>query len=146
IRSLPQSGGLVFGTAPADGKQAALNAMLVNVTAQRVDVIVRNVVVASVTRERVLSPQCQRIDITSSSDGTYATFVGLNKTDGTPQRTGFPDPNLRPAIVGVFTDLTGPAPPGMSVSATIDTRFTTKPTLLKLAAILLGIASTVVAL
>jgi arabinosyltransferase B len=54
-------------------------------------------------------------------------------------------PNLRPAIVGVFTDLTGPAPPGLTFSATIDTRFSTKPTALKLAAMLLAIAATAVA-
>ena len=61
-------------------------------------------------------------------------------------RSGFADPNLRPAIVGVFTDLTGPAPPGLSFSATIDTRFSTKPTVLKLTAMVLAIAATVVAL
>ncbi len=61
-------------------------------------------------------------------------------------RSGFADPNLRPAIVGVFTDLTGPAPPGLSLSATIDTRFSTKPTVLKLTAMVLAILSTVVAL
>ena len=62
------------------------------------------------------------------------------------QGTGYPDPNLRPAIVGVFTDLSGPAPPGLSLSATIDTRFTSQPTTLKLVAILLAITSTVIAL
>ena len=41
--------------------------------------------------------------------------------------------------------MTGPAPPGLSLSATIDTRFTTAPTPLKLAAMLVSIASTVVA-
>jgi arabinosyltransferase B len=46
----------------------------------------------------------------------------------------------------VFTDLTGPAPAGLSVSATVDTRFTTRPTALKLAAMLLAIAATIVAL
>ncbi len=56
VRSMPPNGGLVLGTAPKDGKEAALNAMLVNVTATRVDVIVRNVVVASVPRVRVVSP------------------------------------------------------------------------------------------
>jgi arabinosyltransferase B len=146
IRTMPADGGLVFGTAPAEGRDAALNAMLVNVTRTRVDVIVRNVVVASVNRARVTGPGCERIEITSSHDGTFADFVGLRKADGSPQRTGYPDPNLRPAIVGVFTDLTGPAPPGMSLSATIDTRFTTQPTALKLTAILLAIISTVIAL
>ncbi|WP_372452832.1 arabinosyltransferase domain-containing protein [Mycolicibacterium xanthum] len=147
IRDMPADGGLVLGTAPADGRDAALNAMLVNVTESRVDVIVRNVVVATVDRDRVTgTPGCSRLDITSSLDGTYAEFVGLRDTDGEPLRTGFDDPNLRPAVVGVFTDLAGPAPPGLSFSAIIDTRFSTHPTALKLAAILLAIASTVVAL
>lgn len=167
IRDLPPSGGLVLGTAPAEAKQAALNALFVNVTATRVDVTDRNVVVASVPRNRVTAPECDRIEITSSEAGTYATFVGLTKQaepgepaggdagggpgaqdqeQGQEQRTGFPDPNLRPAIVGVFTDLTGPAPAGLSFSATIDTRFTTTPTALKLTAIVLAIVSTVIAL
>lgn len=150
IRSLPADGGLVLGTAPAEGKQAALNGLFVNVTDERVDVTDRNVVVASVSRERAESPACEQIEITSSEDGTFAEFVGLTKVTGPdrgePQITGFADPNLRPAIVGVFTDLTGPAPPGLSVSAEIDTRFTTAPTPLKLIAILLAVASTVIAL
>ncbi|MET0898305.1 MAG: arabinosyltransferase domain-containing protein [Mycobacterium sp.] len=150
IRGLPADGGMVLGTAPAEGKQAALNGLFVNVTEERVDVTDRNVVVASVARERVESPACQAIEITSSEDGTFAEFVGLDKVTGPdkgdPQLTGFADPNLRPAIVGMFTDLTGPAPPGLSVSATIDTRFTTAPTPLKLIAILLAIVSTVIAL
>jgi len=157
VRSMPPTGGLLLGTAPKGGKQAALNAMLVYVGTQRVDVIVRNVVVASVPRQRVAAPAgaagpgtsggCQRIEITSSQAGTFATFVGLtDPSTGKEQRSGFPDPNLRPAIVGVFTDLTGPAPPGLSLSATIDTRFSTTPTTLKLAAMLVAIIATVVSL
>ncbi|MDZ4264562.1 MAG: arabinosyltransferase domain-containing protein, partial [Mycobacterium sp.] len=154
VATMPGDGGLVLGTAPAEGRDAALNAMLVTVTESRVDVIVRNVVVASVNRERVTgtgaAPGCSSIEITSSQDGTFAEFVGLTQTSGAdagePQRTGFADPNLRPAIVGVFTDLTGPAPPGLEFSATIDTRFTTHPTALKLTAMLLAIVSTVIAL
>ena len=146
VRGLPPAGGLILGTAPAKGKDAALNALFVNVTSARVDITDRNVVIASVDRARVVGTGCERIEITSTKDGTFADFVGLTKPDGSPQRTGFADPNLRPAIVGVFTDLTGPAPPGLSLSATVDTRFSTTPTPLKLAAMLLGIASTVVAL
>ncbi len=144
LRDMPARGGLVLGTAPAQGRDAALNAMLVNVSASRVDVIVRNVVVASINRNRVAG--CDRLDITSSHDGTFAEFVGLRKSDGSPQRTGYADPNLRPAIVGVFTDLVGPAPPGMQFSATIDTRYTSHPSALKLTAMLLAMVSTVIAL
>ncbi len=147
IRSMPPAGGTVLSTAPKDGKQAALQSLFVNVNSQRVDITDRNVVVASVPRERVFAPGCQRIEITSSEAGTFATFVGLtDPTTGSEQRTGFADPNLRPSIVGIFTDLTGPAPPGLSASAVIDTRFSTKPTALKLTAMVLAIISTVVAL
>jgi arabinosyltransferase B len=158
VRSLPPSGGLLLGTGPKDGKQATLNALFVNVTSQRVDITDRNVVVASVPRTRVAgagdSPGCSSIEITSSEAGTFATFVGLTDPPpqaggaptGKPLRTGFADPNLRPQVVGVFTDLVGPAPPGLSLSAQIDTRFTTKPTALKLAAMVVAILATVVAL
>ncbi|HZA12198.1 arabinosyltransferase domain-containing protein [Mycobacterium sp.] len=146
VRSMPPNGGMVLGTAPKDGKQAALMALFVNVTPSRVDITDRNVVVASVPRDRVVSPQCQRIEITSSEAGTFATFVGLTDSAGKPLRSGFADPNLRPQIVGVFTDLTGPAPPGLSLSAQIDTRFSTRPTVLKLTAMLLAIAATIVSL
>ena len=147
IRAMPPAGGTVLSTAPKDGKQAALNALFVNVNTQRVDITDRNVVVASVPRLRVMAPNCQRIEITSSEAGTFATFVGLtDPATGSEHRTGFPDPNLRPAIVGIFTDLTGPAPPGLTASAVIDTRFSTTPTVLKLAAMVLAIISTIVAL
>ncbi len=151
IRSLPPAGGMVLGTAPKEGKQATLNALFVNVNRERVDVTDRNVVVASVPRQQVVgvgdSPGCQRIEITSTQAGTFATFVGLADPDtGDEVRSGFPDPNLRPAIVGVFTDLTGPAPPGLTLSATIDTRFTTTPTALKLTAMVLAIAATAISL
>src|SRR5258707_2098918 len=147
IRSMPPAGGTVLSTAPKDGKQAALQSLFVNVNSQRVDITDRNVVVASVPRARVSVPGCQRIEITSSEAGTFATFVGLtDPTTGKEQRTGFADPNLRPTIVGIFTDLTGPAPPGLSASAVIDNRFSTKPTALKLAAMVVAIVSTIIAL
>ena len=150
VRSMPPRGGMVFGTAPKDGKQAALNALFVTVSSQRVDVTDRNVVVASVPRARVAgaggAPGCSSIEITSSEAGTFARFVGLTKPDGSEQYTGFADPNLKPGFVGVFTDLLGPAPQGLSVSAVIDTRFSTKPTPLKLAAMVLAIVSTGIAL
>jgi arabinosyltransferase B len=150
IRKMPPAGGMVLGTAPPDGKQAALNALFVNVSSTRVDVTDRNVVISSVPRARVADPACQRIEITSSEAGTFATFVGLNftsgPTPGQPLRSGFADPNLRPSVVGVFTDLTGTAPQGLSLSATIDTRYTTKPTALKLTAMVLAIVATIVAL
>src|SRR3984885_9001198 len=146
VRGLPPSGGVVLSTAPKKGKDAALNDLLVVASSQRVDVTDRNVVIASVPRDQATSAQCRHIDITSTRAGTFATFVGLTDSAGKPVSGGFPDPNLRPQIVGVFTDLTGPAPPGLRLSATIDTRFSTTPTALKLVAMVLAIVATVVSL
>jgi arabinosyltransferase B len=146
VRALPPEGGVVLSTAPKKGKDAALNALFVVVNGKRVDVTDRNVVIASAARDQVESPQCQRIKITSTKAGAFATFVGLNDPAGKPISGGFPDPNLRPQIVGVFTDLSGPAPADLKLSATIDTRFSTTPTTLKLAAMVLAIVSTIVAL
>ncbi len=147
LRTLPPSGGLVFGTVPKDGKQAALNGLLVNVSSSRVDITDRNVVIASVPRLKAIgAPGCSRIEIISDKNGTFATFVGLTGTDGKELRTGFADPNLRPTVVGIFTDLKGAAPQGLSVSATIDTRFINRPTIIKYTAMFGGIAATIVAL
>lgn len=157
IRSLPPQGGMVLGLAPQKGKDAALNSLFVTVNKERVDVTDRNVVIASVPRSQMGA--CRRIEISSSEAGTFASFIGLPPSAQTSEqdrdsaqagytdlRSGFKDPNLRPEIVGVFTDLTGPAPPGLNVSAVIDTRFSTRPTAVKLAAMLLAIAATAVAL
>jgi hypothetical protein len=46
--------------------------------------------------------------------------------------------DLRPQVVGVFSDLQGQAPAGLSVTAEIDDRYSSSPTPLKLAAMLLG--------
>jgi arabinosyltransferase B len=146
VNGLPPEGGVVLSTAPKKGKDAALNALFVVASSQRVIITDRNVVLASAPRDQVSSPQCQRIEITSTQTGAFATFVGLTDPAGKPVRGGFPDPNLRPQIVGVFTDLTGPAPDGLRLSAAIDTRFSTTPTTLKLIAMVLAVVSTIVAL
>lgn len=147
IRSTRASGGLVLGTAPAAGRQAMLHGLFITATAQRLDVTARNVVVLSVPRTRLADPDCQLLQVTSSSAGTFAEVRGLtDPATGGSLRGGFADPNLRPQIVGVFTDLSGSAPPAMSFSATIDTRFTSSPSLLKKVAMLAGILGTLVGL
>jgi len=147
VDAMPAAGGVIFSTAPSGGKQAGLNALFVTASAERIDVVVRNVVVASATRASIRDHGCQRIDIISNVNGTFATFVGLiDPASGKDLHNGFGDPNLRPNVLGVFTDLNGPAPQGLTVSVTIDTRYTSSPSLLKLLAMLIGMSATVVAL
>ncbi|WP_324611448.1 arabinosyltransferase domain-containing protein, partial [Mycobacteroides abscessus] len=143
IGSLAPDDLVVLGTAPPSGHQATLQGLFVRVNAQRVDITDRNVVVGTMERSKLAG--CRQIVVTSSNEGTYADFEGLNDERGSPLRSGFKDPNLRPQIVGVFTQLSGPAPQGLSLTAHIDTRFSSSPTLLKLAAMVGAVISTIIA-
>jgi arabinosyltransferase B len=82
VGGLPPDGGVVLSTAPKKGKDAALNALFVVTHGKRIDVTDRNVVIASVPRDQAMSARCQRIDITSTRAGTFATFVGLTDAAG----------------------------------------------------------------
>ncbi|OBA70794.1 arabinosyltransferase, partial [Mycolicibacterium elephantis] len=114
-------------------------------------VIVRNTPVVSAPLAQVLSPQCERLTFTAHADRVTGEFVGLVKgpdsdDPGAPlsgERGGY---DFRPQIVGVFTDLSGPAPPGLEFSATVDSRYSSSPTLLKLLVMILGVAMTIIAL
>ncbi|MEV0947147.1 arabinosyltransferase domain-containing protein [Rhodococcus sp. NPDC049939] len=146
VAQLPPEGGLLLATAPAQGENAAMNAMFVRATANSVDVIDRNVVVATAPRDQVQSVGCSEIRITSNIDETTAEFAGLTTPSGNPvsgQLTG----DLRPQIVGVFSDLSdGPAPAGLSFTANIDSRFSLSPTIIKSIGIFAAILATVIAL
>ena len=50
VARLPEAGGILLATAPPQGDGAALNAMFVRVVRHTVDVLDRNVVVASAAR------------------------------------------------------------------------------------------------
>ncbi|MFC9786896.1 arabinosyltransferase domain-containing protein [Rhodococcus sp. NPDC127528] len=144
VRDLPPSGGLLLGTAPPQGTGAPLNAMFVRVTESTVDVLDRNVVVASAPRAAVASGGCSAITISSDINRTVATFEGLT-VDGHPV-TGALTGDLRPQMVGVFTNLQGQAPSDLTLTANIDSRFSSSPTFVKLAAMVLACILTIAAL
>ncbi|MGH3968789.1 MAG: arabinosyltransferase domain-containing protein, partial [Mycobacterium sp.] len=114
-------------------------------------VVVRNTPVVVAPLSQVLGPACQKLIVTAHADKVTGEFVGLRQgpnTDhpGTPLRGERGGYDFRPQIVGVFTDLSGPAPPGLTFASTIDTRYSNSPTPLKLAAMILGITLTITAL
>ena len=146
VGSLPEGGGILLSTAPAQGAGAALSSMFVRVSATNVDVLDRNVVVASATREDVESGRCTSITFNSDINRTAAEFVGLTYPDGNPLR-GQLDGDFRPQVVGVFSDLPdGAAPEGLGFSMTVDSRFSSSPTTLKLVAMITAAISTIIAL
>ncbi len=146
---------VLLSTVPRQAPKAVDRGLLIARVNDNLAVVVRNTPVVVAPLSAVLSPDCRELTFTAHADRVTAEFVGLTRADGTDpspddptgplrgERSGY---DFRPQIVGVFTDLAGPAPPGLSLSATVDTRYSSAPTALKLAAMLLGVLSTVLAL
>ncbi len=145
VAELPAEGGMLLATAPAQGEGAALNAMFVRVSQESVDVLDRNVIVASAPRADVQFGQCSEIVITSDVGKTTAEFVGLTNDDGKPLAGELLN-DYRPQVVGVFTDLDGKSVPGLSFTMDVDSRFSSTPTLIKLVAMLGAVLATAVSL
>ena len=153
----PQNTGrtVLLSTVPRQAPKAVDRGLLIERVNNNLAVVVRNTPVLAAPMSAVLSPDCERLTFSAHADKVTAQFVGLTQAQGTDpspdepteplkgERSGY---DFRPQIVGVFTDLSGPAPPGLTFAANIDTRYSSAPTLLKLIAMILGIALTVVAL
>lgn len=153
----PQNAGrtVLLSTVPKQAPKAIDRGLLIQRVGQDLLVIVRNTPVVSAPLSQVLSPACQRLVFTAHADKVTGEFVGLVAGPGQgPEEADPGDPlrgerggyDFRPQIVGVYTDLVGPAPPGLEFSATLDTRYSSSPTLLKMLAMVVGVALTVVAL
>ncbi|OSC41449.1 arabinosyltransferase domain-containing protein [Mycobacterium decipiens] len=149
----PENNGktVLLSTVPKQAPKAVDRGLLLQRANDDLVLVVRNVPLVTAPLSRVLSPACQRLTFTAHADKVTAEFVGLtqgpNAEDpGAPlrgERSGY---DFRPQIVGVFTDLDGPTPPGLSFSATVDTRYSSSPTPLKMAAMILGVVLTGAAL
>ncbi|MEU0498179.1 arabinosyltransferase domain-containing protein [Mycobacterium sp. NPDC006124] len=145
---------VLLSTVPKQAPKAVDRGLLVERVGGDLLVIVRNTPVVSAPLSQVLSPACQQLTFTAHADQVTAEFVGLvagpeadgQAKPGDPLRGERGGYDFRPQIVGVFTDLSGPAPPGLQFSATVDSRYSTSPTLLKMLAMVVGIVMTVVAL
>ncbi len=146
---------VLLSTVPRQASKAVDRGLLITRAADNLAVIVRNTPVVVAPMSAVLGPACQKLTFTAHADKVTAEFVGLTQADSADptvedpaaplrgERDGY---DFRPQIVGVFTDLSGPAPPGLHFSATIDTRYSSSPTPLKLTTMILGVILTIAAL
>lgn len=148
---------VLLSTVPKQAPNAVDRGLLIERVNNDLLVIVRNTPVVSAPLDQVLGPDCRELRFTAHADKVTGEFVGLQaqpdaRAPGDAAEA--PEPlrgerggyDFRPQIVGVFTDLSGPAPPGLEFSATVDTRYSTSPTLLKLLAMIIGVAMTLVSL
>ncbi|HUL99626.1 MAG TPA: arabinosyltransferase domain-containing protein, partial [Mycobacterium sp.] len=142
---------VLLSTVPKQAPKAIDRGLLIQRVGDNLLLIVRNTPVVTAPLSQVLSPACQQLTFTAHADKVTGEFVGLVKgpngdDPGAPLKGVREGYDFRPQIVGVFTDLSGPAPPGLSFSAIIDTRYNSAPTLIKLLAMILGVAMTLVSL
>ncbi|OMC42045.1 arabinosyltransferase domain-containing protein [Mycobacterium sp. IS-1264] len=142
---------VLLSTVPKQAPKAVDRGLLIQRANDELVLVVRNVPVVTAPLSQVLSPACQRLTFTAHAERVAAEFVGLTQGPntehpGSPLRGEKSGYDFRPQIVGVFTDLAGPTPPGLSFSATVDTRYSSSPTPLKLAAMILGVVLTAAAL
>ncbi|MDM4139823.1 MULTISPECIES: arabinosyltransferase domain-containing protein [Mycobacterium] len=142
---------VLLSTVPKQAPKAVDRGLLIVRANNDLVLVVRNVPVVTAPLSEVLSPACQRLTFTAHAEKVTAEFVGLTQGPnaehpGSPLRGEKSGYDFRPQIVGVFTDLSGPAPSGLHFSATIDTRYSSSPTPLKMAAMVLGLVLTAAAL
>ncbi|MEV0435942.1 arabinosyltransferase domain-containing protein [Nocardia sp. NPDC050413] len=88
---------------------------------------------------------CDHIAIESTIAATTVEFVGVTRADGSPFRNTV-TVDKRPQIVGVYTDLDETQLTGARFHADIDSRFTSTPTPLKLAVMIVAALATLAAL
>ncbi|XOZ87132.1 arabinosyltransferase domain-containing protein [Nocardia testacea] len=135
--------GTVVETVPDGSGQSSARGLRVTVTGDTLSVVLRDVPLLSA--ERAELGGCQALTVSSSAAATTADLTGTARADGTPFRAEV-GRDIRPQMVGVFTDLPQDRLDGIRLHADIDSRFTSSPTPLKLAAIVGAAVFTVLAL
>lgn len=150
VNELPPEGGALLRTLPEDGPRPGLQGLVIRADAKNVIIADRDVALATAARSDVAGAGAGcAIRFVSTPETTSAQFTGMPEGAQTPSQLAVTvaDPNLRPQITGFYTDLPASAPTaGIDVKTEVDTRFNTSPSTLKLIAIIVGIASTILSL
>ncbi|WP_405162297.1 arabinosyltransferase domain-containing protein [Nocardia sp. NBC_01499] len=143
--ALADSGGVVVSTIPRQSPDLEHYGFVAKVVADtadrpgRVDVVSRNTLLWSSPLSAVRDHSCS-VGIEMNTKRTTVSVQGLGDSD--KEFTT----DVRPQVVGVFSELTGAVPSGLHVNVQVDSRFSSSPTPLKLVAIVLAALATLVAL
>ncbi|WP_433665253.1 arabinosyltransferase domain-containing protein [Nocardia sp. CA-128927] len=143
--ALADSGGVVVSTIPRQSPDMEHYGFVVKVVPDtvdrpgRVDVVSRNMLLWSAPLSAVRDRSCT-VGIEMGTQQTTVSAPGFTDSDKVVSS------DIRPQVVGVFSDLTGAAPSGLNVNVQVDSRFSSSPTALKLVAMVLAVLATLVAL
>ncbi|HIW92742.1 MAG TPA: arabinosyltransferase domain-containing protein [Candidatus Corynebacterium avicola] len=153
VRDLNGTETTVLSTVPEDAEDATLRGLFVRSTPDGLDVVVRNSVALNVDTETLQDlPEDAQLRITSDADETRAWVPDATDEDGNPLEGGFGD-DIRPMLTGIYTEMANTPEnaataidAGLNVDVTVDSRFTSSPSLAKIAAMVLGVIFTVISL
>jgi arabinosyltransferase C len=128
-------GSTLFSTIPASSSLATTRGLVVRLTgpqdARSLQVVLRGETLLVVEAAKFADPACAALIVHATRDTTTVEARGIPGASVTR-----PGSNLRPQIVGFYTDLAGMRDDeefaGLAAKAAIDTRFLTEPTALKL--------------
>ena len=141
---------VIFSTLPRDAPGRISDGLVV----QRVtdasgtpvlEVAVRNTTLLSVPVSELRDPACEALNVRAEVGVMVAELTGLPDDADEPVRAALPG-TMRPQVTGVFTDLTPTtAPDGLgesTVEVTVDSRYSSSPTALKLVLMAIGVLAT----
>ncbi|NKY49980.1 arabinosyltransferase domain-containing protein [Nocardia vermiculata] len=145
LRDLPS--GTLLSTVPADAPDASARGLIATVDdgpdGRTLSVLQRNIPLLSAPIDEVGS--CDHLVLSSTAAGTTVELTGVTRADGTPFSNTVGG-DIRPQMVGVFTDLDRAQLGDSHLHAAIDSRFSSSPSPLKLAAIIGAVVFTIIAL
>ncbi|WP_431966427.1 arabinosyltransferase domain-containing protein [Nocardia sp. bgisy134] len=141
--TLQSGASTLLSTIPVASGQASPKGLVVSVAGGTLSVLQRDIPLLSAPVVEIGS--CGGIEISSTAAATTVEFTGVRREDGTAFRNTI-DRDIRPQLVGVFTDLSAEQLGGAWLHADIDSRFSSTPSALKLAAMIAAAVCTIIAL
>ena len=136
------AGGLLLSTSPKGSPDAYRYGLVAEITdgdAPQLKVTLRDSVLLEKPVAELNPSTAGDCSLTITSNGT-ATTVGLTGEDPVTR-----DGDVRPQLVGVFSDLRGTVD-GLTLTAQLDSRFSSTPSVLKWFAMIVGVLATIVSL
>lgn len=165
VRDLNDRQSTVLSTVPQGSEDQTLRGMFVRSTPNGIDVINRNAVLLNIdtsTIDRLPSDAVLRISSTADQTRAWVPASGADPTDPTGPALrnsaglyldGAAPDDMRPMLTGIYTELRDTpenaqvaTDAGLKVDVTVDSRFTSSPSTVKVIVAVLGLIFTVIAL
>lgn len=151
VDDLPEGRNVLVGTLPPNSDRPTSEGMQVRRVNGSVDVVVRDEAILTLDADELAANRDRVLSFRSDHERTEAYVDGAVDAEGEPLR-GIVESDIRPQTVGIYTSLradqdsAGAEAAGLDVNMEIDSRYTSKPTVLKYIVMWLGLLMTIVSL